>query len=195
MTATSRNVMVHERQGSTWLVQPPEIWTERLKWCLERHIHHWLYVIILLFHSTVQSTDSHSVWSLTGYLTFHCNGLLAAQPCGGNNKEVFNTADAVVAPSHNTSMSVCGRLYHFGMRLDCWINLLSYTEVVLRFTMLFWSLLSCLFPQQLRVCCNPSTIDHTGYAMETTKRALQFYENYFNIPFPLPKIGMSSLDQ
>ena len=53
--------------------------------------------------------------------------------------------------------------------------------------------MGCLVVQQLRVCCNPTTINYTGYAMETAKRALQFYEDYFNIPFPLPKIGMNSL--
>jgi puromycin-sensitive aminopeptidase len=45
----------------------------------------------------------------------------------------------------------------------------------------------------VRVYATPGKIDQLGFAVETGVRALEFYEEYFGIPYPLPKLDMISI--
>ena len=40
---------------------------------------------------------------------------------------------------------------------------------------------------RFRIWSQPSTLDQTAYAKEMGPKMLEFFENYFNVPFPLPK--------
>ena len=40
---------------------------------------------------------------------------------------------------------------------------------------------------RFRIWSQPSTLDQTAYAKEMGPQMLEFFENYFNVPFPLPK--------
>lgn len=41
----------------------------------------------------------------------------------------------------------------------------------------------------LKVYASPDNLDKTTYAGEVGKKAIEYYVNYFNIPYPLPKLG------
>ena len=57
----------------------------------------------------------------------------------------------------------------------------------------FWLLLKFSFSSyfQISVYAVPDKIDQAGYALETAVKLLDFYDDYFNIPYPLPKQGLS----
>lgn len=42
---------------------------------------------------------------------------------------------------------------------------------------------------QISVYAVPEKIDQTAFALDTAVRLLDFYEDYFDIPYPLPKQG------
>ncbi|MBN3289455.1 ERAP1 aminopeptidase, partial [Polypterus senegalus] len=42
---------------------------------------------------------------------------------------------------------------------------------------------------KVSVYANPEKIDQAYYALEAAVKLLDFYEDYFNIPYPLPKQG------
>lgn len=48
----------------------------------------------------------------------------------------------------------------------------------------------CLF--QFRVWARPSFINDSWYAVEKGPEVLDYYADYFGIPFPLPKQGMQN---
>jgi aminopeptidase N len=39
------------------------------------------------------------------------------------------------------------------------------------------------------VCARPNAIDQLGYALKEAIRLIEFFENYYNVPYPLPKCG------
>lgn len=45
----------------------------------------------------------------------------------------------------------------------------------------------------MRVWATPSTIQQTNYALYIARNVLTFYEGYFAIPFPLPKLDLIAL--
>ena len=46
---------------------------------------------------------------------------------------------------------------------------------------------------RFRIWSQPSSVDQTEYAKEMGPRMLEFFENYFNVPFPLPKQDMIAI--
>ena len=42
---------------------------------------------------------------------------------------------------------------------------------------------------QFRVWARPDAIEQVNYALETGIKIIEFFETYFDIPFPLPKQG------
>lgn len=42
---------------------------------------------------------------------------------------------------------------------------------------------------QISVYTVPDKIDQAGYALDAAVKLLDFYEDYFSIPYPLPKQG------
>ncbi len=47
--------------------------------------------------------------------------------------------------------------------------------------------------KQIRVCSNPFIVDKTEYALRVAANVIQFYENRFNVVYPLPKQGVQSV--
>ena len=49
------------------------------------------------------------------------------------------------------------------------------------------------FVVQLRVWARPDAVDagQVDYAVDIGVRILTYFENYFNVPYPLPKLGTS----
>lgn len=45
----------------------------------------------------------------------------------------------------------------------------------------------------LRTYATPSNVEHTGFALEVAGRVLDFYNDYFDIPYPLPKLDLVAL--
>ena len=45
---------------------------------------------------------------------------------------------------------------------------------------------------QIQVCSNPLIVDKTKYALSVAAEVITFYETEFDIPYPLPKQGVSS---
>ncbi len=45
---------------------------------------------------------------------------------------------------------------------------------------------------QFRVWARPDAIDQVDYALDAGVRVLEYFEQYFNIDFPLPKQGYLS---
>ena len=45
----------------------------------------------------------------------------------------------------------------------------------------------------VRTYATPDNVQYTDFALETTVRCLEFYEEYFGIPYPLPKVDMIAL--
>src|SRR5258708_454610 len=45
----------------------------------------------------------------------------------------------------------------------------------------------------VRVFTTPGKIHQAGFALECTVKSLEFYENYFNIPYPLPLLHMIAI--
>lgn len=41
----------------------------------------------------------------------------------------------------------------------------------------------------LKVYASPDNLDKTTYAGEVGKKVIEYYIKYFNIPYPLPKLG------
>lgn len=41
----------------------------------------------------------------------------------------------------------------------------------------------------LKVYASPENLNKTQYAGEVGKKAIEYYIKYFNIPYPLPKLG------
>ena len=54
----------------------------------------------------------------------------------------------------------------------------------------YW--LPCYFVVQLRVWARPDAVDagQVDYALDIGVRILTYFEDYFNIPYPLPKLGI-----
>ena len=46
-----------------------------------------------------------------------------------------------------------------------------------------------------RVYCQPGRVQHAKFALETGIRCLQFLDDYFEIPYPLPKCDMMSITE
>ena len=47
----------------------------------------------------------------------------------------------------------------------------------------------CVSVLQVSVYASPEKVQETHYALEAAVTLLDFYEKYFNIPYPLPKLG------
>lgn len=47
----------------------------------------------------------------------------------------------------------------------------------------------CPCPPQVSVYAAPDKIHQAGYALDAAVKLLDFYEDYFSIPYPLPKQG------
>ncbi len=45
----------------------------------------------------------------------------------------------------------------------------------------------------IRTYATPDNVEHTGFALETAVRCLEYFEDYFAIPFPLPKCDFVAL--
>ena len=52
-----------------------------------------------------------------------------------------------------------------------------------------WITSLCL-PLQVSVYAVPDKINQADYALDAAVTLLEFYEDYFNIPYPLPKQGI-----
>lgn len=52
-----------------------------------------------------------------------------------------------------------------------------------------WITPLCL-PLQVSVYAVPDKINQADYALDAAVTLLEFYEDYFSIPYPLPKQGM-----
>lgn len=48
-------------------------------------------------------------------------------------------------------------------------------------------------PFELSVYSTPAQVDKTDYALDTAKKIFEFYINYFNIPYPLPKLDLAAI--
>lgn len=46
-----------------------------------------------------------------------------------------------------------------------------------------------MIPNQISVYAVPEKIDQTAYAVDAAVKLLDFYDDYFDIPYPLPKQG------
>lgn len=52
--------------------------------------------------------------------------------------------------------------------------------------------LSCVLycdPHQITVYAVPEKINQTAFALDAAVKLLDFYDDYFDIPYPLPKQG------
>lgn len=45
------------------------------------------------------------------------------------------------------------------------------------------------FRTDLRVYASPGNLEKTMYAGTVAKKVIEYYVNYFGIPYPLPKLG------
>ena len=46
---------------------------------------------------------------------------------------------------------------------------------------------------QVSVCSNPDVLDKTGYALSVATTVLSYYQEFFGIPYPLPKAGEAAI--
>lgn len=51
------------------------------------------------------------------------------------------------------------------------------------------TILSDWDPHQISIYAVPEKIDQTAFALDAAVKLLDFYEDYFDIPYPLPKQG------
>lgn len=42
---------------------------------------------------------------------------------------------------------------------------------------------------QMRVFATPAQLDKVDFALDTGVKIVEYYINYFNVPYPLPKLG------
>jgi glutamyl aminopeptidase len=48
-------------------------------------------------------------------------------------------------------------------------------------------------PFELSVYSTPGQINKTDYALETSKKIIEYYIHYFQIPYPLPKLDLAAI--
>ena len=51
------------------------------------------------------------------------------------------------------------------------------------------------FMSQIRVWSKPDAINTVDLALDVAKRALEYYENFFKVSYPLPKLGTYGSDR
>jgi aminopeptidase N len=65
--------------------------------------------------------------------------------------------------------------------------------MILRFQVISGNALCLMIVVKVRVWSTPGTVDQTQYALETAVNALAKYQQYFNIPYPLPKLDLIAI--
>lgn len=48
-------------------------------------------------------------------------------------------------------------------------------------------------PFKLRVFSSPPQVDKLSFALDTSKKVIEYYIQYFGIPYPLPKLDLAAI--